>query len=207
MRQPESELEGGNLPIIHYNGIDSVDARLLHRALKSGRDFPTWIKSKIDEYGFEHGRDFFAELSPNRGKTIGRPGTSIIITLDMAKELCMVERNELGRMWRQYFIQKEKEARGVSHLPVESKLFSGIKPVGINGRRLYPYKEILGKCGYSTRSSTSARALSLPWSLRVAGPHAVHHAGVCPAPVSSEAGDQQPAGAARDAAGAAAELR
>jgi hypothetical protein len=92
---------------------------------------------------------------PGRGGD--RRSVDVHLTLDMAKELAMVERNEVGRNIRRYFIQKEKEARGISHLPVESKLFSGLKPKQVNDRRLFPYKEVLERCGYSTKASTAQR--------------------------------------------------
>lgn len=84
------------------------------------------------------------------------------LTLDMAKELAMLERNEIGRSIRRYFIQKEKEARGISQLPQESRIFAGIKPVRINGRELYPYKEILSRFGYSLKASSGGRRHRYP---------------------------------------------
>lgn len=71
----------------------------------------------------------------------------------MAKELAMVERNEIGRSIRGYFIQKEKEARGIGHLPKEAGLFKGIKPKRFNDRTMYPYREVLVRCGYKASSN------------------------------------------------------
>jgi hypothetical protein len=70
----------------------------------------------------------------------------------MAKELAMLERNEVGRNIRRYFIAKEKELRGISQLPKETQLFKGVKCEKINGRKLYPYRELLGKMGYNNTS-------------------------------------------------------
>ncbi len=92
-----------------------VDARELHSVLEVGKDFTDWIKNRIKAYGFEEGKDF--ELrSPKRGnQTEGRGGdrrsVEYCITLDMAKELAMVERNEKGRAVRKYFLDCERRSQ------------------------------------------------------------------------------------------------
>jgi phage anti-repressor protein len=89
-------------------GEKFVDARELHRVLLVGKDFTTWIKDRIDKYGFIEGEDFSPILvkTPN-----GRPRTEYILTLDTAKEIAMVQNNEMGRAVRKYFIEVEKRFR------------------------------------------------------------------------------------------------
>ena len=58
------------------------------------------------EYGFEEGKDFCSILSESTG---GRPEKNHVLNLDMAKELCMLQRNERGKQARKYFIEVEKE--------------------------------------------------------------------------------------------------
>jgi phage anti-repressor protein len=100
------------------NGTTLCNARDLHATLENGDHFATWIKERIEKYGFTEGDDFFG----NSRKTRGRPATDYHLTLDMAKELAMVENNERGRQVRRYFIKLEKEARdkagagGTEHL-------------------------------------------------------------------------------------------
>lgn len=95
-----------------------VDARLLHRFLEVGRDFTNWIKGRINEYGFVEGEDYLIlntggqDFSPNLAKNHrgrGRPGSDYYLTLDMAKELAMVERTDRGRQARRYFIECERQ--------------------------------------------------------------------------------------------------
>ncbi len=90
------------------------NARDLHATLEVGRDFTTWLKERIEQYGFTEGEDFAID-SPKRGNQSGRGGDrrsrAYHLTLDMAKELAMVENNERGRQVRRYFIQVEKSAR------------------------------------------------------------------------------------------------
>jgi phage anti-repressor protein len=90
------------------------NARDLHAFLDVGRDFATWIKDRIAEYGFSENDDYFLIDSPKRGNQKSRGGDrrskDYHLTLDMAKELAMVERNEKGRQVRRYFIECERRA-------------------------------------------------------------------------------------------------
>ncbi|QOW46448.1 MULTISPECIES: antA/AntB antirepressor family protein [Acinetobacter] len=108
------------IPVIEHE-IDGelqpcVDARTLHEWLKNGDRFATWIKSRLNTYGFIENQDFvcLSEISETQTK-LGRKGKSIrrqyILTLDTAKELSMVENNEQGRTARRYFINCEKTLR------------------------------------------------------------------------------------------------
>lgn len=104
--------------------VNTVNARELHAFLSVGRDFSSWIKDRIDEYGFIHGVDYVT-YSPKRGSKIhgGHNIREYAISLNMAKELSMVERNEQGRLARRYFIDCEtlliEVAPGLNQLALE----------------------------------------------------------------------------------------
>lgn len=142
------------LPIVIQQDNTFIDARLLHRKLKSKQEFSNWIKARINDFGFEKDKDFLINLSKSTG---GRKPMDYLLTLDMAKELAMLERNDVGREIRRYFIAKEKELRGVSQLPKEPELFRGLKPKPVNGREMYPYSEILIRAGYKPNSNGNRR--------------------------------------------------
>ena len=89
-------------------GIQLVSARELHEGLGVKSKFADWIKNRINKYSFEEYEDY-TTLSKNLEN--GGKETDYIITLDMAKELCMVENNELGRQYRKYFIECEKKLK------------------------------------------------------------------------------------------------
>lgn len=93
--------------------VDTVNARDLHNFLEVGRDFSNWIKNRINQYKFEENQDFI--LIRQNGRTNGKGGDrrslDYYLTLDMAKELAMVERNEKGRQARRYFIECEKKLK------------------------------------------------------------------------------------------------
>ena len=68
------------------------DARALHGWLGVTTPLHIWFQRRVDDYGFEEGADFRTNLF----KTRGRPCKDYLITIDMAKELAMVERTERG---------------------------------------------------------------------------------------------------------------
>ena len=101
-----NELIALNQSAINGELQQTVNARELHAFLQSKQEFTNWIKNRIDEYGFVECSDFLIILSKSTG---GRPRTDYFLSLDMAKELAMVERTEKGKQARQYFIECEKQ--------------------------------------------------------------------------------------------------
>lgn len=91
--------------------INAVNARDLHEQLQVTTKFAEWIKRRIQKYGFIENQDFVIFSQKWEKLEKGRSSIEYFITIDMAKELCMVENNENGRIARQYFIEKEKELR------------------------------------------------------------------------------------------------
>ncbi|ELS7770968.1 antA/AntB antirepressor family protein [Escherichia coli] len=91
------------------------NARDLHAFLGVKKVFAAWITNRISEYEFIENQDYI--LLSNLGKqTSGRGGHNrkdYHLTLDTAKELAMVERNEKGRQIRRYFIECEKKLRSM----------------------------------------------------------------------------------------------
>lgn len=85
----------------------AVNARDLHSFLKVGRDFSNWIKGRIAQYVFIENQDYIVTLAKT-GERKNVLAKEYHLTLDMAKELAMVENNEQGRKVRRYFIQCEK---------------------------------------------------------------------------------------------------
>ncbi|EHI0463663.1 phage antirepressor Ant, partial [Escherichia coli] len=97
-----------------------VNARDLHGFLEVGKDFSNWIRARLNEYGFVENLDYIL-FSPNLAKTPGRRRKDYHLTLDTAKELAMVERNEKGRQIRRYFIECEKKLRNIQPVQTEQQ--------------------------------------------------------------------------------------
>lgn len=122
--QTTQALDGGN---------QGINARDVHRLLRSKRHYSMWIKARINQAGFIENQDFaivqslvvdlpklaskesdcflrnkMGEQKETRG---GHNRVDYIVTLDMAKHLCLMEKNEIGRAIRQHFIEAEKQLR------------------------------------------------------------------------------------------------
>jgi phage anti-repressor protein len=88
-----------------------VDARKLYVFLESKRQFADWMRERIRQYDFEQDVDFIKIHNFVNGEN-SKPLTDYHLTLDMAKELSMVERNAKGKEARRYFIECEKRLLG-----------------------------------------------------------------------------------------------
>ena len=79
---------------IEHNGNTSVSARDLYQFLESKQQFSDWMQSRIKDYGFIEGQDFEIFHNFIKNSNGGRPTIEYAISLDMAKELSMVERTK-----------------------------------------------------------------------------------------------------------------
>ena len=107
-------VEEGIVPIYeNETKVRLINARELHEKLRIKRRFANWINDRIEKYEFVENSDF---IKRNNFVTVGnlkRPQIDFYVTINMAKELCMVENNEIGRKIRKYFIEIEKRYRNI----------------------------------------------------------------------------------------------
>lgn len=96
------------IKVTYDNDRPAVSARDLHEFLEVGSEYSHWFK-RMCEYGFTEGQDYSPFLTNRVDGLSGKPRQDAILTIDMAKELCMLQRNEKGKQARQYFIQLEKD--------------------------------------------------------------------------------------------------
>jgi phage anti-repressor protein len=94
--------------IINGAEVNSVNSRDIYEYLEVDTHYSTWIKRAIDKYDFVEGEDF--QVFKNEKSNSNNPMMDFIVTLDMAKELCMVSNTPKGKETRKYFIAVEKEA-------------------------------------------------------------------------------------------------
>ena len=102
----------------------TCNARELHQFLDVQTAFKDWIARRVEEYGFVEDKDFCSFLSESQG---GRPAKEYAVTIDMAKELAMVERNEKGKQARQYFIECERRAKAAPAAVVPAPTIEAFK--------------------------------------------------------------------------------
>lgn len=101
-----NDLKENSLIPLHEekDGSVAVMGRDLHEFLEINSNYTTWFE-RMTEYGFSEDQDFLPILEKSSG---GRPGVNHILSIDMAKEISMIQRNEKGKQARQYFIAIEK---------------------------------------------------------------------------------------------------
>lgn len=150
------------IKITEKDGKKAVNARELHQFLGNKREFATWIKQRIEQYGFVENQDFEVFDNFVKNSQGGRPTIEYALSLDMAKELSMVENNEKGRMARKYFIECEKAAtKQVSLLDDRLKAaawaaeFLNMNEVG----RLQLAKAVLDPLGLPTPDYVSSKGV------------------------------------------------
>lgn len=85
-----------------------INARELHCVLQNKRQFADWIKQRIKKYEFIENTDFVKHHNFVIVGNLKRPQIDYYLSIDMAKELCMIENNQIGRKIRLYFIETEK---------------------------------------------------------------------------------------------------
>lgn len=93
------------IKVTYDNDRPVVSARELHDFLEVKTAYKDWFP-RMCEYGFTEGQDFCSFLSESTG---GRPAQDAALSIDMTKEICMIQRSEKGKIARQYFIQLEKD--------------------------------------------------------------------------------------------------
>lgn len=98
--------------------VPTVNARDLHAFLGVGKVFAAWIRERIDQCGLSENLDFLVISNIGNNPTGGRPAIEYYLTLDSAKHLAMLERNDKGKQIRQHFIDVERKARAKSSTPV-----------------------------------------------------------------------------------------
>lgn len=107
--------EAGLIPVGVYdqmNGVTAVLGRDLHEFLEVKTAYKDWFPRMVS-YGFTEGQDYVLkkELVLSTGRNRRYEQLNHIMTLDMAKEVAMIQRTERGKQARQYFIEIEKAYR------------------------------------------------------------------------------------------------
>ncbi|EAC1580514.1 antA/AntB antirepressor family protein [Campylobacter coli] len=106
-------------PHTELQGAFPANVKFLFYFLEIDTKFADWIKNRISHYNFIENQDYIIEIV----YTKGRPRKEYYVTLDMAKELCMVENNEKGRQARRYFIECEKRLKNLEQEQMQKLAF------------------------------------------------------------------------------------
>lgn len=112
------------------NDTPTVSGRLLHERLEVKTAYKDWFP-RMCGYGFTEGVDFCSNLSESTG---GRPATDHLLTIDMAKELCMLQRTEQGKAVRRYLLDVEKQWNQPEAVMARALRMSNAKLQAVNDR-------------------------------------------------------------------------
>lgn len=93
------------IKVTYDNDRATVSGRELHEKLEIKTAYKDWFP-RMCEYGFVEGEDFSSFLSESTG---GRPATDHQMTIEMAKQICMIQRTDAGRRYREYFLEIERK--------------------------------------------------------------------------------------------------
>ncbi|MDE5854636.1 MAG: antA/AntB antirepressor family protein [Ruminococcus sp.] len=102
---------------LNYGDVPTVSGRELHKALEVETRYNDWF-ARMCEYGFIEGEDYYSFLSNRSDGKAGKPRTDHALTIDTAKEICMIQRTEIGRTIRRYFIETEKKYKQQEYTPL-----------------------------------------------------------------------------------------
>jgi anti-repressor protein len=116
----------------------TCSARELWGFLEVDTDYIHWF-SRMCEYGFSEGRDFQTFLTESTG---GRPSKDATITVEMAKELCMLQRNEKGKIARTYFLDLEKKWNSPEYVMARAMQMAGRKIDTLQASNLQLLQEV-----------------------------------------------------------------
>lgn len=126
--------------------VQAIDSVALHEFLGIGTEHGKWIARRIETYGFVEGVDYVcsAEVaSKGRG---GHNKLSYFISIDMGKQLAMVEKGEKGRQVRAYFLACERAAKVAHQQPVPAELDARLtrleQQVAIQGRKAIAFDHL-----------------------------------------------------------------
>ena len=110
-------MENELINVKNEDGKLLVSLRELHEKLGVKTQFTKWA-IRMFEYGFEENIDYIP-VSQKRLTVQGNETTftDYIVTIDMAKEICMIQRSDIGREFRKYFIECEKQLKEVVQKP------------------------------------------------------------------------------------------
>ncbi len=117
-------LEKSIVPIYEKNCIDGsnfheqvVNSRELWAALKVKTEYSHWARRRLEDVDAAENRDYVTVVKKDGRQTL----VDYIVTMDTAKEMAMLERSDMGKMIRRYFIEAEKRYREMKIIRARSK--------------------------------------------------------------------------------------
>ena len=136
----------------------SVNARDLWKYLESKQDFSTWIKNRVEKWGFKENIDYTLIHKKMEQVSGAKHAIEYHISYDMAKELSMIENNDKGKQARRYFIAMERQARLALPQSFSDALFLAAekqKLIEAQAPKVKVYNDFIENKGYQSMSEVS----------------------------------------------------
>lgn len=108
------------IPLTDNNGAQAVMGRDLHSFLEVKAHYKDWFP-RMSEYGFEEGQDYVLKIEHTASPAGMKEKRNHIVSLDMAKEISMIQRTDKGKKARQYFIECERQAKEKTNTKLSGK--------------------------------------------------------------------------------------
>ena len=135
------------IPLTDNDGVQAVMGRDLHAFLEVGAHYKDWFPRMV-AYGFEEGKDYVLKNEQTPSPAGMKQRTNHIVTLDMAKEISMIQRTEKGKQARAYFLECERRVK--SSVPAIPQTYAeALRAAADNAER-------------AERAEAEARALEVP---------------------------------------------
>ena len=125
--------------------IDARELFYLVRGKETKTKFADWIKERLIKYKFIENMDYICFRNFTKANKYGNKTTiEYYLTIDTAKEICMIENNETGRKIRRYFIEIEKRYRSIIGSPqnIYDVIRSAIDQIEENEKRMKSVENI-----------------------------------------------------------------
>lgn len=100
-----------SIAVRYNNDLRTVSGRELHKVLQIKTHYALWF-DRMRDYGFRENTDFFTvfkNVFREDGRAMPQKQIDHNLTIDMAKQLCMIQRTEIGKRCREYFLNLEKQ--------------------------------------------------------------------------------------------------
>lgn len=133
------------IKVVYDNDRPTVSGRELHEKLEIKTAYKDWFP-RMCEYGFAEGEDFnplnFEQVRREGDREVKRTITDHQLTLEMAKQICMIQRTEVGKRYREYFLEIEKMWNSPEYVMVRAVKMSDRKIALLSGQLAEANKQI-----------------------------------------------------------------
>nr|DAU77737.1 MAG TPA: AntA/AntB antirepressor [Caudoviricetes sp.] len=129
------------IKVVYDNDRPTVSGRELHDKLEIKTAYKDWFP-RMCEYGFVEGEDYGSFLSDRSDGLPGKPRTDHQLTLEMAKQICMIQRTEAGKRYREYFLEIEKMWNSPEYVMARAVKMSDRKIALLSGQLAEANKQI-----------------------------------------------------------------